>query len=310
MRANDDKQGDSLFLDETSVKESDTLKLKLNQARKSPPCLVIIHGKPLGRQFILDTGPKVIGRKAGCEILVRDRSVSKVHAEISRDEKENLFITDMNSTNGTAVNNKILEPNTAFPLSDGDFLKLGNVVLKFTAGGKIDNVFYQAISDLANRDELTGVLNRKGIMYALDEQFDNARVVGEPFSVIMLDFDNFKSVNDKFGHAAGDFVLKETGRILESAIRSNDFVGRFGGDEFLLLLVNTSLSIACEVAERVRSQIRGREFFFEGNKISLTVSLGISSLDSSILSGSDLFKVADMAHYNAKRRGGDRVEAD
>jgi diguanylate cyclase (GGDEF)-like protein len=74
--------------------------------------------------------------------------------------------------------------------------------------------------------------------------------------------------------------------------------------------VNTSLSIASDVAERVRSQIRGREFFFEGNKISLTVSLGISSLDSSILSGSDLFKVADMAHYNAKRRGGDRVEAD
>jgi two-component system cell cycle response regulator len=310
MRANDDKRVHSEFLDETSIKESDTLKLKLDQARKSPPCLVIIHGKLLGRQFILEPVPKVIGRKAGCEILVRDRSVSKIHAKIFRDEEDNLFITDLNSTNGTSLNNIILEANKPLPLNDGDFLKLGNVVLKFTAGGKIDNVFYQAISDLANRDELTGVLNRKGIMYALDEQFDNARVVGEPFSMIMLDFDNFKSVNDKFGHAAGDFVLKETGRILESAIRSHDFVGRFGGDEFLLLLVNTSLSIACDAAERVRSQIRGREFLFEGNKISLTVSLGISSLDSSILSANDLFRVADMAHYNAKRRGGDSVAAD
>jgi pSer/pThr/pTyr-binding forkhead associated (FHA) protein len=171
MRAYDHKRVDSVLLDEdeTSVIESDTLKLKLDQAKKSPPCLAIIHVKALGKQFILDTGPKVIGRKAGYEVLVRDRSVSKMHTEIFKDEKDNFFITDLNSTNGTSLNNKSLEPNKPFPLNDEDFLKLGNVVLEFIAGGKIDNVFHQAISNLANRDELTGGLNRKGIMYAMDE---------------------------------------------------------------------------------------------------------------------------------------------
>lgn len=310
MPENDDRPVDTDLLDQTSVKESDTLKLKFDQAKKSPPCLLIIHGNPLGKQFILDTGPKIIGRKAGCEVFFRDRSVSKIHAEIFKDEKGKFFLTDLNSTNGSYLNNKNLEPKIPFQLNDGDFLKLGNVVLKFIAGGKIDNVFHQEISDLANRDELTGSLNRKGILYALDERFENVQVTGKPFSLIMLDLDDFKSVNDKFGHAAGDYVLKETALILEKAVRSHDIVGRFGGDEFLLLLANTSLSIACMVAERIRSQIRGWEFLFEGNKIPLTVSLGVSSLDSSIASANDLIKVADMAHYNAKRSGGDRVAAD
>lgn len=309
MPADDPKPVDTDFFDDTSVKESDTLKLKLDRAKKSPPCLVIIHGNPLGKQFILDIGPKYIGRKAGCGIFLRDRSVSKTHAEISKDEKDNFFLTDLNSTNGTCLNNGNLEPNIPFQLNDGDFLKLGNVVLKFIAGGKLENLFHQEISDLANRDDLTGLLNRKGIIQALDEQFENAQMTGVPFSVIMLDLDDFKSVNDRFGHAAGDYVLKEMGRILDKAVRSHDFIGRFGGDEFLILLVNASLSVACDVAERIRAHTRAREFVFEETKIQLTASLGVSSLDSSIPSANDLVKIADMAHYNAKRGGGDKAAA-
>jgi diguanylate cyclase (GGDEF)-like protein len=209
----------------------------------------------------------VIGRKAGCEIHVRDRSVSRNHAEILIDTQGNFLVRDLESMNGTSINNRTLKPNTPFALNDGDFLKLGNVVLKFTAGGKIENVFYQAMSDLANMDDLTGLLNRKGVMYAMDEQFENARFTGEPFSVIMIDVDDFKAINDRFGHSAGDYVLREISPILKKAARSHDIVGRFGGDEFVLLLVNTSLPIARDVAERIRSRIREHVFVFEENNI-------------------------------------------
>ena len=128
-------------------------------------------------------------------------------------------------------------------------------------------------------------------------------------SAIVLDLDHFKTVNDTYGHAAGDFVLKETVKVAQSAIRGDDFIGRFGGDEFMVVLWDTSLTNACIIAERIRSKIENHNFTYGGKRIPVTVSLGLSALDDSIQSVESFFKRADGAQYNAKRNGGNQVSA-
>ena len=131
----------------------------------------------------------------------------------------------------------------------------------------------------------------------------------KPLSAIVLDLDHFKSVNDTYGHQAGDFVLKETVKVAQSAIRSDDFIGRFGGDEFMVVLWDTSNTNACIVAERIRSKIEKYNFTYERKRIPVTVSLGVCSLDDSIQSIDSFFKRADEAQYNAKKNGGNQVSA-
>ena len=294
---------------ETISRASDTLEMKLEKARKTPACLVIIHGEALGKQFLLTSKDILIGRQIHCDIYINHETVSRSHARVSRDEAGRFSITDLGSRNGTRVNDRELSSEEPFPLRDGDFLRIGNVILKFIAGGSLENVFHAEMKDLASVDDLTRVYNRKSIMNSLDEGFKVAKIMGDPFSIILFDIDDFKSINDQFGHAAGDYVLREIPEALKGITRQHDHLGRFGGDEFLIVLRNTSLSNACSIAERVRSRIEDRVFLHEGEGLHITISLGVASADSSTQSADSLFKAADKANYNAKRDGGNRVSA-
>lgn len=292
---------------ETLVRESKTLKLKLAEARKSEACLVIVLGKPLGKRFALKSETMVIGRDSECEIVVHDNSLSRAHAQVVKRENGQFYIKDLNSTNGTYLNDQKLTPGIVVGVKNGDLLKMGNVIFKFIGKGKIDNVFHKDILNLASRDDLTGTLNRASLMSTLEEGFQKARTTKRPLSVIILDLDQFKSINDTFGHAAGDFVLKETVKVAQSVIRGDDSIGRFGGDEFMVALWDSSLATAGMVAERIRSKIEKHSFIYEGKRIPVTVSLGVSSLDDSIESISKLFERADGAQYSAKKNGGNQV---
>lgn len=304
-----DSGGSAVTSSDTLVRESKTLKLKLEEARKSKPCLVIFLGKPQGQRFVLTSKAQAIGRGAECEISILDESLSRKHAQVFKNGAGPYCIRDLTSTNGTFVNNKKLPPGKATEIKDGDFIKLGSIILKFISKGKIDNVFHKDILTLATRDDLTGIPNRKSIMSALEEESHNAKKAKQPLSVIMLDLDNFKSVNDNFGHAAGDLVLKEASKVIQGVIRGQDYVGRYGGDEFLVLLWNTSRPKACIVAERIRAGIEKHLFVYEGKKISVTLSLGVACLDDSMQSSGDFVKRADEAQYVAKRNGGNQVSA-
>jgi diguanylate cyclase (GGDEF)-like protein len=294
---------------ETIVRDSKTLKLKLQEARESEACLVIALGKPLGKRFTLNSEKMVIGRGSGAEIPILDRSLSREHAQVLKSVSGRFYIKDLGSTNGTYLNERKLTPHRAAVVKDGDFLKVGNVIFKFVAKGKIDNVFHKDILNLATRDDLTGTLNRLSLTSALEEGFYKARMGKKNLSTIICDLDNFKSINDKFGHSAGDLVLKETAKAIQGVIRSEDSIGRFGGDEFMVVLWDTSFPNACVVAERMRSKIEKLNFAYEGKKIHITVSLGVSSLDDSMQSINTLFKRADEAQYNAKKNGGNQVAA-
>ena len=251
----------------------------------------------------------VIGRGSECEIPMLDSSLSRAHAQVSKKESGRFYVTDLNSTNGTYLNDQKLTPGKAIEVKNGDLLKMGNMIFKFIGRGKIDNVFHKDILYLASREDLTGTLNRTSLRACMEEGFQKARISRKPLSVIILDLDHFKSVNDTYGHAAGDFVLKETVKVAQSVIRGDDFIGRFGGDEFMVVLWDTSTANACIIAERIRSKIEKHGYTYEGKRIPVTVSLGVSSLDESIQSIDDFFKRADSAQYNAKKNGGNQVSA-
>jgi two-component system cell cycle response regulator len=296
--------------DDTLIRESKTLKLKLKEARKSKPCLVIVLGKPLGKRFILGSKPQSIGRGPECEIPILDGSLSRKHAQILIGREGRYYVRDLNSTNGTFLNDQKLAPGKASALKDGDFIKSGNIVFKYIAKGKIDNVFHKDILRLATSDDLTGIPNRKSIMAILEEQFHKARMANQPLSLIILDLDDFKSVNDTFGHAAGDLVLTEAAKITQRAVRNKDYIGRFGGDEFMVVLWNTSLANGCIVAERIRSKLERHRFACQNKGVSITASLGVACLDESTESIDTLFNRADGAHYKAKKNGGNQVSTN
>jgi two-component system, cell cycle response regulator len=302
-----DSGSNQAVANETLVRESKTLKLKLEEARKSKPCLVIYLGKPLGKRLLLNPKPQTIGRSSECEIPVSDGSLSKKHAQVFKKGAGQYYIKDLGSTNGTFVNDRKLLPGKAIEMKDGDFVKLGNIIFKFIAKGKIENVFHKDILTLATRDDLTGIPNRKSIMAALEEETYKAGVTKQPLSLIIFDLDNFKSVNDSFGHAAGDLVLKEAAKVAQGVIRDQDYVGRIGGDEFLVVLRNTSPANACIIGERIRSGIEKHSFGYDGKEISVTLSVGVACFDESIQSIEDFLRRADEAQYAAKKNGGNQV---
>ena len=130
---------------------------------------------------------------------------------------------------------------------------------------------------MSQTDALTSIANRRHLEERLDEMFEHARRLSEPFACVMCDLDRFKSVNDTYGHQAGDAVLKQFARILRAEVREIDRVGRYGGEEFMLLLPGTVLDAAVTFAERVRKQVEGNTFTFDGKSIRRTASFGVSA---------------------------------
>ncbi len=161
---------------------------------------------------------------------------------------------------------------------------------------------------MSQTDALTGLDNRRHLNERIDEMFQHAQRLNEPFSLVMCDLDKFKSVNDTYGHQVGDEVLKQLARILKDEAREIDRVGRYGGEEFMLLLPGTVLDAAVTFAERVRKRIEGHTFTFDGGTLQRTASFGVSGWPHPAISDSDaLVRTADDALYVAKETGRNRV---
>jgi len=157
-------------------------------------------------------------------------------------------------------------------------------------------------------DGLTGVDNRRALEQRLHEMFEHSLRLHEPIACVMCDIDHFKKVNDTYGHAAGDAVLKQFAEILKDAAREIDRVGRYGGEEFLMLLPGTVLDSAVTFAERVRQRVEENTFSFEGGTLKRTVSLGVASWPHPKIEGREaMLKAADDALYVAKEMGRNRV---
>lgn len=161
----------------------------------------------------------------------------------------------------------------------------------------------------ARTDALTGLLNRGAVLEALEEALGQAAIERVPVSVVMVDLDGFKEVNDTWGHLVGDEVLREAVDRVRSAVRGFDIVGRFGGEEFLVVLRATPLEVARRIAERIRERIGSGPFDAGGHEITLTASAGVAEAEEGEQAG-PLLARADQALYAAKRAGKNRVRVD
>lgn len=160
----------------------------------------------------------------------------------------------------------------------------------------------------ASHDALTGTLNRKAIFAELSRELARGVRLGESVSVLMLDVDHFKCVNDEEGHQGGDAVLRQLLPRVSSSLRGYDRVGRYGGEEFLIILGRCSLGAAEGIAERIRASVAARPFALGSRERRVTVSIGVASSEAGNWGPEQLVRAADRALYRAKGSGRDRVE--
>ena len=162
---------------------------------------------------------------------------------------------------------------------------------------------------LACTDSLTGVHNRRHFIQVTEQEFLRARRYQFPLSVAMVDIDHFKQINDVYGHLVGDLVLRELVSVLNSQMRPGDILGRFGGEEFSITLIECDLEKAKTVSERLRKNIEEHRIISEGKEISIRISIGVTQLSPQGENWEALIMRADQALYRAKAAGRNRVEA-
>jgi len=165
------------------------------------------------------------------------------------------------------------------------------------------------LEQLAREDKLTGLCNRRHFEERAQEELLRAQRYGRPLSLLLGDLDHFKQINDRYGHAYGDTVLRQIGQMLPLHCRTSDIVARYGGEEFMVLLFETGLEDALKVAERLCASVRTLAFTHPSGAFTVTISFGVTSLrNGQMQSLSELIDEADKALYAAKRNGRDRVE--
>ena len=280
---------------------------KLFSAVTREACLVHIYptGPTMGCRYPLSDRLLLIGRGDDCDIRLSDHSVSRKHARIEP-EDDGYFVSDECSTNGTFVNDKQLDGPRL--LRDGDYLRVGNCLYRYLAGGNIEAEYHEEIYRLTILDGLTQIHNARYLTEFLDREVVRSQRHNRPLSVLALDIDKFKSLNDSLGHLCGDFVLRELADVIRGNVRQEDLFARCGGEEFVLVLVETTGAGAVLLAERVRDAVARHQFRFESTPVNLTISIGVAStVGDATVSPTALRKAADEKLYEAKRTGRNRV---
>jgi two-component system cell cycle response regulator len=263
--------------------------------------LVIIHGEELGRKFDLCEPRIVIGRSADAGIQVDHDAVSRRHAALTITSDGWVLLEDLGSTNGTYVNDVLIADEQQ--LRNGDLVKIGRSIFKFIASNNIEAAYHDEVYRLTTTDGLTQTFNRRYLEEALDREFSRCRRHGRALSLVMLDLDHFKLVNDTWGHLAGDAVLKGIASLVRSRVRREDVVARFGGEEFAVLLPEVELRGALALAEKMRELIATHPIVFDDDAIPVTVSAGAATLSRSLSRTGDLIRRADEKLYEAKGAG-------
>lgn len=247
----------------------------------------------------------LLGRGEDCDIRIHDHSVSRRHARIEP-TPQGYYVTDLQSTNGTFVNDKQID--AACLLQDGDYLRVGNCICRFLAGGNIEAEYHEEIYRMTILDGLTQLYNRRYFDEFLDREVVRSQRHDRPLSLLMLDIDRFKSINDQFGHLCGDFVLRGLADAVRQLVRKEDVFARYGGEEFGIVLVETERDGAISVAERIRQIVADHQFDFDSTPIRLTVSIGVASTrGDQCMTPQNLVRLADGHLYQAKQSGRNRV---
>lgn len=284
-------------------------KLDSGEPSESISCLIVLKGAEIGRDFRLRGTGLVIGRSPEVDIRLPDDQTSREHARLDRtvdvqDPGPTYYLTDLESTNRTFVNTK---PVDRVVLQNGDKIQIGDSVLKYVVLDQIEANFHAEIRNRITYDQLTGLLTKESLYLAFQMELERCHRYGMPISVLMMDLDFFKSVNDGHGHLMGSHVLAEVGRLIRETIRETDVSGRYGGEEFISYLTETDAAGAQLAAERIRTAIGTHSFTLDEVTIGVKISIGIATAPEHGTELKALVKAADEALYRAKETGRNKV---
>jgi diguanylate cyclase (GGDEF)-like protein len=267
--------------------------------------LIVLAGSNVGEMHRVEGDETVIGRAQNASIRLNDDGISRRHARVAQSGAD-VVIEDLGSANGTFVNGDTV---TRRVLQDGDKIRIGSTtILKFTYHDKLDESFQQQMYDAALRDALTRAFNKKYFLDRLETEISYATRHKTNLSLVMLDIDHFKRVNDTFGHLAGDYVLTRVAKLAMATVRSEDVFARYGGEEFAVICRGVSLTSAGILGERLRQLVEVSQFEHEQQRVPITISAGIAGYpETPVQSATELIAAADEALYEAKRTGRNRV---
>lgn len=268
--------------------------------------LTRIDGPNAGRVVALRSDQLTIGRSPRADLHLPEEGVSRKHARICWIDGA-YVLEDLGSQNGTFVWGK---PAAAVQLRQGDLIRLGpSVTLRFCWMDEHQKNLLEELYETSVRDPLTGAFNRRHFAERLDAELAYAKRHEAELSLLLLDIDYFKKINDQYGHLEGDRVLQDLTRACHHGLRTEDMFARYGGEEFAVLLRGVPLAGAARAAERLRAAIAER-VFVGAPSLAVSVSVGCASLGC-IEDGSAgaLIRVADRRLYEAKQSGRGRVVA-
>lgn len=292
-------------MDDPTIMSVNPLRVGGQPQEESSPVLLQYDGGAAGKRFVLTTNTAVIGRKADrVQVWIDDASVSREHCRIDF-EGQRAFATDLKSKNHTFINDQEIAERAE--LCHSDMLRVGDIRLRYFAHGSADQLLFDKIYRMAVSDRMLEIFRKDYVLEKIEEEFRVARLKASNLCLIMFDLDKFKSVNDTYGHDAGDQVLKEVCNAVKPTVRKDETFGRFGGEEFIIVMPKTTLEEAAAAAERIRATVQKTVIKYQEKVIPVTVSLGVGILAPEMLNCLDLIKLADTMVYKSKHGGRNRV---
>jgi two-component system, cell cycle response regulator len=291
------------FEDETTA---DSVKPPSPLPGREDISILVLSGPSAGAYYKVAKDGGVIGREPDADIPILDPGVSRKHARIERVERARFVIRDLDSRYGVWVEGVRASEHA---IRDGDRIQIsGETVIRVRYQDAKETEILDRIQEAVIRDPLTGVFNRRHFLERLEQEYAFARRHGTPVSVLMIDIDHFKKINDTHGHPVGDSVLAAVGRLLLGAVRVEDVIARYGGDELVIISRAYDANDSQLFAERLVKMIREKPIRVGSLEFPLTMSVGIATYQGADPdSQMTLVARADAALYRAKMLGRDRI---
>jgi two-component system cell cycle response regulator len=269
--------------------------------------LLVVQGAEvdLGRHVMCDR-PITIGRDERADLTLSDGSISRAHCMVDRSE-DGYILVDLGSTNGTTLNHERVSDRA--PLQAGDKIFIGASVIRFAFSDQLDLQFHSRLEEMVSIDPLTGMSSKRQYDANYQAMLDRAQAEDSPLTVMVMDMDGLKLINDTYGHEMGGFVIAEVAGLIRAVLEEHGYLCRFGGDEFVGCFAGLEKARAVQLAEEVRDRLAHHVFEHNSVRVEPTISIGIACFPADVADPNQLFSAADRAMYEAKRLGKNQVRA-
>lgn len=296
-----------ILSDDTVVTQPSDGLLKKQCRSSITVSVTAISGPRTGLSFQIEPNTGItLGRSPEADIQIVDTGISRNHIN-TYFNGTSVIVEDLKSANGTYINGSKL--NGKVEIKNGDQVSIGvSTVLKFSLNNQLDTEYKDYVEEQLTKDSLTQAYNRKAFAHFLNSAFITAKRDFSSVCLFMIDVDNFKTINDTYGHQVGDKILKHIADKLIQTTRSADIVCRYGGDEFAIICPNIDSLSGLQLAEQLRNKVEIMQFTIHGKKVNTTLSIGVSNFpDNDIQCVSQFIAYADKAMYKAKRKGRNQI---